>query len=366
MVTQEEIADRKMFQRRTLAVAFVLLGLGVVIWLMFTLSDILLMVFVSIFLAVALVPPVHFLVKRGWKRGSATGVVFLVGFLMIVGFLWALAPLFIDQINQLIEAIPGLIDSLLSFLESTFNFDLSEFDLESAGADVAGGIQSAGSFFVGGIVGLTASVFGFLIFVTTVALFTFYMIAELPQLQRTVLQFMPENQQRRSLHIWDIAVDKMGGYIYSRLILAFISAAFSTLFLTLLDVPFALALGIWVGVLSQFIPVIGTYLAAILPAIVALGSNGVSTMIWVIIFFTAYQQVENYVFSPRITKRTMEIHPAISIAAIIIGGNLMGGIGVVLALPMTGIIQAIISESSKRHDVILDDVAGEPEPLPET
>jgi predicted PurR-regulated permease PerM len=89
-------------------------------------------------------------------------------------------------------------------------------------------------------------------------------------------------------------------------------------------------------------------------------------MIWVIIFFTAYQQVENYVFSPRITKRTMEIHPAVSIAAIIIGGKLMGGIGVVLALPMTGIIQAIISESSKRHDVILDDVEGEPEATPET
>ncbi len=365
MVTQEEIADRQRFQRRTLAAAFVLLGLGVVIWLIFTLSDILFMVFVSIFVAVALVPPVQLLVKRGWRRGSATGVVFLVVFLMIIGFTWALAPLFIDQINQLIDAIPGVVNSLLSFLEGTFGFDLSEFDLESAGTDVADSIQSIGSFLVGGIVGLTASVFGFLIFVTTVALFTFYMIAELPQLQRTVLQFMPEHQQRRSLHIWDIAVEKMGGYIYSRLILAIISAAFSTMFLTFLDVPFALSLGIWVGVLSQFIPVIGTYLAMILPAIVALSSNGTSTMIWVIVFFTAYQQVENYVFSPRITKRTMEIHPAVSIAAIIIGGKLMGGIGVVLALPMAGIIQAIISESSKRHDVILDDVDSGPEPQPE-
>ena len=113
-----------------------------------------------------------------------------------------------------------------------------------------------------------------------------------------------------------------------------------------------MSLGIWVGVLSQFVPVVGTYLAAILPAIVALSSQGVSTMIWVIVFFTAYQQIENYVFSPRITKRTMEIHPAVSVAAIFIGGQLMGGIGVVLALPMTGIIQAIISEWGNRRYVV--------------
>ena len=181
------------------------------------------------------------------------------------------------------------------------------------------------------------------------------MIAELPALQRTVLSAMPEDRQRRALHIGDVAVEKMGGYIYSRLILAMISATLTTIFLSLLDVPFALSLGIWVGVLSQFIPVVGTYLAAILPAVVALTFNSPATALWVIVYFTIYQQIENYVFSPRITKRTMEIHPAVSVAAIIIGGTLMGGIGVVLALPVTGIIQAIISESRNTYEVILDD-----------
>jgi predicted PurR-regulated permease PerM len=158
-----------------------------------------------------------------------------------------------------------------------------------------------------------------------------------------------------------VAVEKMGGYIYSRLILAVVSATFTTIFLSLLNVPFALSLGIWVGVLSQFIPVVGTYLAAILPALVALTFNSPIIALWVIVYFTVYQQIENYLFSPRITKRTMEIHPAVSVAAIIIGGTLMGGIGVVLALPMTGIIQAIISESRKTYEVILDET-GEPQP----
>jgi predicted PurR-regulated permease PerM len=78
-------------------------------------------------------------------------------------------------------------------------------------------------------------------------------------------------------------------------------------------------------------------------------------MLWVIAYFVAYQQVENYFIAPRITQRTMEIHPAVSIAAIIIGSTLLGPIGVVFALPMTGIIQALISETRKQHVVILDD-----------
>lgn len=354
MATSVDLAERRRFIRQTLTVAVVLVGVAGVLWLLSRMSGILFMVFVSLFLAVALEPPVHTLEKRGWRRGSATGLVFLVGLIVAVGFVWALAPLFVDQINRLVDLLPVYVDNVLVWLQSTFDLDLSGFDLENAGTDVASGLQSVGGFLVSGILGLTATVGSFFFFATTVALFSFYMIAELPQLQRTVLSFMPEKEQRRALHIWDIAVEKMGGYIYSRLVLAIVSAAISSTFLYLLDVPFALSLGIWVGVLSQFIPVIGTYLAAILPAIVALSSQGAWTMAWVIIFFVGYQQIENYVFSPRITKRTMEIHPAVSVAAIIMGGNLMGGVGVILALPMTGIIQAIISESRRRHEVILD------------
>jgi predicted PurR-regulated permease PerM len=145
------------------------------------------------------------------------------------------------------------------------------------------------------------------------------------------------------------------------LILAVLSGLLTALLLTILDVPFAVSLGVWVGVLSQFIPVVGTYLAAILPAVVALSSRGVGTMVWVIIYFLAYQQIENYLIAPRITERTMEIHPAVSIGAIIIGSALLGPIGVILALPMAGIIQALISETRNQHAVILDE---QPKPAP--
>jgi predicted PurR-regulated permease PerM len=239
-------------------------------------------------------------------------------------------------------------------LNEWFNLDISTETLQQEAAGLPDIIVGAGGTILGGVVSVTTGIFSFLFFVTTVALFSFYMVAELPKLQRTVLSTMKPDRQRDALHIWDVAVEKMGGYIYSRLILSLLSGTLTALFLTILGVPFAVSLGIWVGVLSQFIPVVGTYLAAILPAVVALSSGGLGTMLWVILYFLGYQQVENYLIAPRITQRTMEIHPAVSIAAIIIGSALFGPIGVILALPMTGIIQALISETRSHHAVILD------------
>lgn len=353
MTTEES----RHLRRQTFTVAGALLVVAAAIWLAWTLRNLLFMVFVSIFVAVAFEPPVHTLEKRGWRRGAATGVVFVMAFALGALFFWSLAPVFFQQIRQLMMATPDFMTAVVTFLQEDLGFEISDFDPEAAGSSAMSYLRSIGGTLAGGVIGLTAGVLGFLVFATTVILFSFYMIAELPKLQRTVLSAMPESQQRRALHVWNLAVESMGGYIYSRLILAFFSAALAAMFLSALNVPFALSLGIWVGVLSQAIPVVGTYLATILPAVVALTFNDVRTMLWVLAFFTAYQQVENYLISPRITKRTMEIHPAISIAAILAGGSLMGGIGVILALPMAGVIQAMISESRRRHDVVLDDDA---------
>jgi predicted PurR-regulated permease PerM len=354
MSESHERLDNRVFRRRTLVVAGVLLLTALAVYLLFRLRNLLFMVFVALFIAVAIEPAVHFLEKRGWRRGLATGLVFLVAFLLGVAFLALLVPLFINQVNDLIDALPGYIESMSTQLNEWFGLEISTESLQQEAAGLPDIIVGAGGTILGGVVSVTTGIFSFLFFVTTVALFAFYMVAELPQLQRTVLSTMKADRQRDALHIWDVAVEKMGGYIYSRLILALLSGTLTAVFLTILGVPFAVSLGIWVGVLCQFIPVVGTYLAAILPAVVAFSSGGLGTMLWVILYFLAYQQIENYLIAPRITQRTMEIHPAVSIAAIIIGSALFGPIGVILALPMTGIIQALISETRSQHAVILD------------
>lgn len=360
-MTEPQNLDDRTLVRRVLVIAGVMLSILAGLWLVVALRSLLFMVVVSVFVAVTLMPPVHFLANRGWRRGAATGVVFLAAFLGLALFLWALAPVVINQVGSLIDSLPDLVVAGAAFLQDTLGFDLSEFDPRAAGADLAESIAPFGQVLVGGLVGLGATIAGFLIFVTTVALFSFYMVADFPRLQSTVLSFLPADGQRHAMRVWDVAVEKMGGYVYSRLVLAVISGGLSALFLWALDVPFALSLGVWVGVISQAIPVIGTYLAAFLPAVVALSSRGAGAMLWVIIIFVAYQQVENYLIAPPLTRRTMAIHPAVSVAAILAGGALMGAIGVVLALPVTGIVQALVSETRRRHDLVIDNAPAAPD-----
>jgi predicted PurR-regulated permease PerM len=111
------------------------------------------------------------------------------------------------------------------------------------------------------------------------------------------------------------------------------------------------ALALWVGVLSQFVPAIGTYLAGALPVIIAL-LNEAGDGVVVIVFLVVYQQVENYLLAPRITARTMQLHPAVAFGTVIAGAALFGPIGAVLALPSAAIIQAFGSTLIERHEVV--------------
>jgi predicted PurR-regulated permease PerM len=153
------------------------------------------------------------------------------------------------------------------------------------------------------------------------------------------------------LLLWELAIEKTGGWIYSRILLAVISAAATWMFLAILGVPSPLALAIWVGLISQFIPAIGTYLAGALPVLIALLNDPIDAL-WVVGFIAVYQQLENYFLSPRITARTMELHPAVAFGAALAGGMLAGPIGAVLALPIAGVLQAIVSTVLDRHEVI--------------
>ena len=102
--------------------------------------------------------------------------------------------------------------------------------------------------------------------------------------------------------------------------------------LTALGIPFAVPLAVWMGLVSQFIPTVGTYIAMALPLLVAAVESPLKALI-LLVFFTAYQQIENYLLSPRITAKTMELHPAVAFGCAIGGASIAGLMGAFLALP---------------------------------
>ena len=112
-------------------------------------------------------------------------------------------------------------------------------------------------------------------------------------------------------------------------------------------------MALWVGFVSQFLPVIGTYIAGVLPLVLTFVDSPVKAMI-VIGFIAVYQQVENYFFAPKVTARTLELHPALAFGGALVGGAVLGPVGAFLALPAVAMGQALASSWGTRHDVIDD------------
>ena len=198
---------------------------------------------------------------------------------------------------------------------------------------------------------LTGTAVGVIFQMFTVFLFSYYMIAEGPKMRRNACSLLPQQQQQVVLRLWELAVDKTGGWVYSRLLLALIGAITSWTVFQVLGLPSPVALALWFGLTSQFIPVLGTYLGGSLPVLIALMNDPIDAL-WVLIWMVVYQQIENYLLAPRITAHTMDLHPAVAFGAALARASLFGPLGAVHALPASAELQAFVSSYLHRHEVV--------------
>ncbi|HUO46443.1 MAG TPA: AI-2E family transporter [Acidimicrobiia bacterium] len=340
--------------RAVLLIVGLLFLTALALWILLRVRTLVYITFIALFLAIALEPGVQRLSKRGWKRRKATVVVFIIAVVLGLGFLGSIIPIFIVQAASLVENIPQYLASLQTFLSRFVDVELVDPDLANQFEDLGEILQNLGGAVAGGIFALGNTIFGFIFQAATALLFAYYLVADGPRWRRSMMSMLPPERQMEALRIWEVAVEKTGAYTYSRLILAVVAGAYTFIVLLILGVPYAAAHAVWVGVLSQFVPVIGTYIALVIPALAAFFVNPL-TALWVILALILYQQIENYWIAPRITERTMAIHPAVSIAAVIAGASLLGGVGAVLALPVTAIIQALVSATINRHELVESD-----------
>jgi predicted PurR-regulated permease PerM len=199
--------------------------------------------------------------------------------------------------------------------------------------------------------GIGATVVGSVFDLLTVGLFAFYFAAKGPQFRRAVCSVLPPARQIMVLQVWELAIAKTAGFLYSRILLAAVSAAAHAVVFALAGIPYAIALGLFVGLVGQFIPMVGTYLGAALPALVALSSSPGKALL-VIGFAVVYQQIENYFLTPPLASRTMQLNPAVAFGSVIAGVTLIGPVGALLALPLKATVQAFVSSYVRRHELV--------------
>ena len=312
------------------------------------LRSLLVVLLVSLFVAFALEPAVNAMARRGVRRGIGTAIVFAVVVMLVAAFSAVVGAALASETDYLIENGPAYIDDVEGWLDDAFGLQL-EFDNLKDEFLEGGGLQDLAGRFADDLLNIGATLASLLFHLFTVALFTFYLVAEGPKLRRMVTSQLSERRAAVVTEIWDLAMNKTGGYLYSRTILAVVSAVVHWIAFVLLDVPSPVALAMWVGVVSQFIPAIGAYVAGVLPVLVAL-LHDPRTGLFALIVIVAYQQVENYLLSPRVTAHTMEIHVALAFGSVIAGTALLGIVGAFLALPVAATAQAFISSWLARRN----------------
>jgi len=310
-----------------------------------------LLLLVSLFLSLAIEPGVNRLARRGWRRGSATALFLLGVLLAFVVFLVAIGALVGQQVADLLGNSEKYVDRTVEFLNGNFGTHINADQVISSIQDPDGPVQRFIDSQRNKVVDLSVAALGLVVQALSVILFTFYLVADGPKLRRAICRRLPPERQRRVLATWDIAIDKTGGYLYSRVLLAGMSAVFHWIILQALGTQAPVALALWVGVVSQFLPVVGTYLAGALPVLITFIDSPPKAL-GVVVFVLLYQQIENYLFLPRITARTMDLHPAVAFGSAIAGGAVLGPVGAILAIPAAAMVQALVGNSGARHEII--------------
>lgn len=300
------------------------------------------------FASLAMEPAVARLSKH-MRRGAATGLVMLAVLVFMAFFVAAFGQLFVDQVAQLLEGLPGLVDGAITWINAQMNTNYSATDIiNQLNIDSSQVAQYAGQV-LGGILGLLGSVVGGVFSLFTFALFAFYFSADGPRFRRYVATLFPQRVQASVLQVWDITAQKTGGYVGARVILAVINGASSAVVFAIIGLPSWLALGIWTGVVAQFVPTIGTYIAIILPVLVGLLSDNPWTGVLALAWSILYQQVENLTIEPRISAKAVDVHPAVAFASVMLGAALFGVAGALLSIPVTAMLIALGEARHKRY-----------------
>ncbi|MBT2469978.1 AI-2E family transporter [Streptomyces sp. ISL-66] len=325
-------------------------------WAFHQLIGLLINVLIAFFLALAVEPAVARMAARGMRRGLATFLVFLGVFAASAGFVVLLGSILAAQIIDLVEGFPGYLDSVIGSINDTFHTRLSRLDIQDSLLH-SDWLQKYVQNSASGVLDVSATVLGGLFKLLTIGLFAFYFAADGPRLRRALCSVLPPAKQAEVLRAWEIAVTKTGGYLYSRGLMALVSGVAHYVCFVVLHVPYAPALAVWVGLVSQFIPTIGTYLAGALPILLAFSVNPWYAL-YVLGFVVVYQQFENYVLQPKLTSKTVDIHPAVAFGSVIAGTALLGAVGALIAIPAVATMQAFLGAYVKRYAVAGDGAPG--------
>lgn len=298
----------------------------------------LILLVLALVIALGLDPIVSWLGRRGLRRSWGVAAVTIGFLLLVLGIFALIIPPIVTQVQQLYRALPGLLNQLQSRSSSLGRLNTRFHLVDAVKSSVTGGGHGLS---LGGVLDVGLAVFGTLTAVVTVVVLTVYFLANLPAIRRVAYRMFPASRRGRARELGDEISARVGGYVLGNLLTSAIAGLGTFVFLEIVRVPYAVALGVLVAVLD-LIPVVGSTIGGILVTLVAL-SVSTTVAIASLVFYIAYRLLEDYLLVPRVMNRAVDVPPVLTIVALIIGGALLGIVGAFLAIPAAAVVQLLVT-----------------------
>jgi len=306
-------------------------------------SQIFVLILIALFLATGLNPAVEALRSRNLSRASSVAIIFTSVILFVIFFALVVIPPVVSQGTQLINKAPQLINDLTN--NSAINKLNDQYGIIDTLQTRIKSVTSNGTLLIntfGGVIGVGKSVLsGFFSFLTVLVL-TLYFITSLPQMVNLGLSLVPASRRERVGSLTEAIIGRFGSFVGSQIIIAMMASVFVLILSIVLGLPSPVAIAMIVLVCG-LIPLIGHFIGITIVTIIALTQSILLALV-AFIAYVVYVQIENYVVTPRIMKKTMSVPGAVTIISALIGSSLLGLVGGLLAVPVAAAIILILDE----------------------
>ncbi len=322
-----------------------LLLLGVVLWILGHVANLIPAVVIAFAIIFVFNPVVTRLQRLGVPRllGSCLSYLVFLGILILIGYLvW---PTISSQAGELADDFPeiynNVVDDTENFLDSFgFAVDIAQYEeLEDAFRDFAADDDLV-SRFATRITDFTLSVLEFMLLALFAPVLAFYVLLDLPRVRQHALELVPEANRNEVRAVGTRLGSAVGGFLRGQLFVALIVGVLTSVGFWLIDLPFWLLIGMIAGLLN-IIPFVGPWVGGALGVLVALATRDAGTALWAAGVAAGVQQVDNHFISPTVLRATVRLHPAVILLALLAGGSLAGPWGVLLAVPSTAVVKIL-------------------------
>ena len=306
-------------------------------------SAVFILIIISIFLAAGLNPAVLFFQNRGLNRGASVGAVMASVLLFVAAFIAIAVPPLLDQGNQLLDNAPALIKDLNN---NAFINDLNnKYGVIDSLQSKIDSLIKDGQFAItafGGVIGVGKAVVSGLVSTITILVLTLYFLASLPQVINIALRFVPATRRDRVSKLTNAIVGRIGSFVGGQAIIAALAATFILIMGLVIGMPYPGPLAM-VVLICGFIPLVGHFIGMSIVTVVSL-TDSLTTAAIALGAYILYVQIENYVITPRIMRKSLAIPGLVTIIAALLGASLLGLVGGLLAVPIAAAVLLILDE----------------------